>query len=163
MTATKRRQQQRGWLVRVDPHLWIDVSFNRRLSRTARFAYLDSLFYLASTDGPEGLYPATAATDYDLNEVVEQLSTFGLWTDHGLGFTVSPYSGCRVVPDGRAAIPRPLRRAVFARDGHRCVLCGATCDLALDHIYPWSLNGPDTYENLRVLCRPCNSSKGAKV
>lgn len=163
MTGTKRRRQQRGWLVRIDPQLWIDVPFNRRLARSARFAYLDSLFHLASTDGPSGIYPATAATDYNLDEVAVQLATFGLWTDHGLGFTVSPYLGCRVVPDGRSAISRPLRRAVFARDGHQCVLCGCTRDLTLDHIHPWSLNGPDTYENLRVLCRPCNSRKGAKI
>lgn len=63
----------------------------------------------------------------------------------------------------RAPIPDTIRAAVLERDGHRCVECGATGDLTLDHIYPWSLGGPDTPENLRVLCRPCNSRKGAKV
>lgn len=63
----------------------------------------------------------------------------------------------------RATIPDRIRAAVLARDGHRCVQCAATEDLTLDHIWPWSLGGLDTVENLRVLCRPCNSSKGAKV
>lgn len=63
----------------------------------------------------------------------------------------------------RPAIPAWLRALVFARDGYKCVTCGATDDLTLDHIYPWSLGGPDVEENLRVLCRPCNSRKGAKV
>lgn len=63
----------------------------------------------------------------------------------------------------RAAIPADLRAAVFERDGYSCVRCGATNDLTLDHIYPWSLGGPDTEDNLRVLCRPCNSSKGDRV
>lgn len=63
----------------------------------------------------------------------------------------------------RPAIPAEVRAAVFARDGRQCVECRATGDLALDHIYPWSLGGPDTVENLRVLCRSCNSSKGARV
>ena len=63
----------------------------------------------------------------------------------------------------RAAIPAELRAAVFERDGHACVRCGATDDLTLDHIHPWSLGGPDTENNLRVLCRPCNSSKGDRV
>jgi len=63
----------------------------------------------------------------------------------------------------RDPIPAHLRDAVMERDGHACVLCGATEDLTLDHIRPWSLGGPDTYSNLRVLCRSCNSSKGARV
>lgn len=63
----------------------------------------------------------------------------------------------------RDPIPDWLRAAVYERDGHACLKCGATDDLTLDHIYPWSLGGADSYSNLRTLCRPCNSSKGAKV
>jgi hypothetical protein len=63
----------------------------------------------------------------------------------------------------RAPISTGVRDFVFDRDGHACRLCGATADLTLDHIYPWSLGGPDTPDNLRVLCRPCNSSKGDRV
>jgi hypothetical protein len=63
----------------------------------------------------------------------------------------------------RPTIPADVRAAVFDRDGRACVECGAREDLALDHIYPWSLGGPDTVENLRVLCRSCNSKKGARV
>ena len=63
----------------------------------------------------------------------------------------------------RAPISTGIRDFVFDRDGHACRLCGTTADLTLDHIYPWSLGGPDTPDNLRVLCRPCNSSKGDRV
>jgi hypothetical protein len=64
--------------------------------------------------------------------------------------------------------PRPpihagIRAAVMERDGCRCVECGCRNDLTLDHIVPWSRGGPDTVDNLRVLCRPCNSSKGARI
>lgn len=63
----------------------------------------------------------------------------------------------------RAAIPVEQRERIYQRDGRCCLECGTADDLTLDHIYPWSLGGPDTDENLRTLCRPCNSRKGAKV
>jgi len=63
----------------------------------------------------------------------------------------------------RPPIPAHIRRAVYTRDNRTCVRCGATDDIALDHIHPWSKGGPDTIDNLQVLCRSCNSRKGAKV
>lgn len=61
----------------------------------------------------------------------------------------------------RAAIPADTRRAVYQRDGHRCLRCGATDRLSLDHVIPWSQGGADDIDNLRTLCSPCNSSRGA--
>ena len=63
--------------------------------------------------------------------------------------------------DVRAEIAPDLRRIVYSRDGYKCMRCGCTDDLALDHIYPWSLGGPDTTDNLQTLCRSCNSAKSA--
>lgn len=70
---------------------------------------------------------------------------------------------CLVRDDHRHKIPSDLRARVYERDGWRCVRCAAVDDLSLDHIYPWSLGGRDVEENLRTLCRSCNSKKGAKV
>lgn len=56
-----------------------------------------------------------------------------------------------------------LRAAIYERDGHACLHCGATENLSLDHIHPYSLGGEDTFDNLQTLCRPCNSRKGARV
>lgn len=71
-----------------------------------------------------------------------------------------------VIEDGsntRRAIPSMLRAQVYERDGRACVECGSESDLSLDHIWPYSLGGEDTLDNLQTLCRPCNSRKGARV
>jgi len=63
----------------------------------------------------------------------------------------------------RPKIDPTVRRKVFNRDGHACLHCGSTKRLSLDHIKPYSLGGPDTFENLQTLCLSCNCKKGAKV
>jgi hypothetical protein len=65
--------------------------------------------------------------------------------------------------DVRAPIPDQVRARVFARGGSRCAECGSPDDLTLDHIYPWSRGGSDDEDNLRALCRPCNSRKRAAL
>jgi len=50
--------------------------------------------------------------------------------------------------------------AIYARDGYRCVYCGAQEDLTLDHIVPLSKGGTHSEDNLVVACRSCNASKG---
>lgn len=52
-----------------------------------------------------------------------------------------------------------LRRKVLARDSHRCVYCGSTGDLTLDHIKPRSQGGGDEPTNLLTSCSPCNNRK----
>jgi 5-methylcytosine-specific restriction endonuclease McrA len=65
--------------------------------------------------------------------------------------------------DYRKPISDDLRAAIYERDGFRCIECLTDEDLTLDHIHPWSKGGADTYDNLRTLCRSCNSRKGARV
>lgn len=53
--------------------------------------------------------------------------------------------------------------SVFARDGHRCVYCGATDDLTLDHVRPLTRGGSNEMTNLATACRGCNSSKSDRT
>lgn len=50
------------------------------------------------------------------------------------------------------------RRAVFARDEHRCQYCGGVAD-SIDHIMPRSRGGGHCWENVAAACRPCNLTK----
>src|SRR5213596_147450 len=50
------------------------------------------------------------------------------------------------------------RRAVFARDGHRCQYCGDRAD-SIDHVVPRSRGGEHVWDNVVAACRPCNLLK----
>ncbi|MBM3660780.1 MAG: HNH endonuclease [Actinobacteria bacterium] len=50
------------------------------------------------------------------------------------------------------------RRAVFARDGHRCQYCNRAAE-NIDHVVPRSRGGAHVWENVVAACRACNSRK----
>lgn len=52
---------------------------------------------------------------------------------------------------------------VYERDGNRCVYCGATENLSLDHVLPRTRGGKHKPDNLVTACCPCNSSKGERT
>jgi hypothetical protein len=64
---------------------------------------------------------------------------------------------------GRKHIPHSVRRQLLARDGARCAFVGGDgtrCDargfLQFHHRQPWARGGPDTTDNLAVLCQAHN-------
>ena len=55
-----------------------------------------------------------------------------------------------------------VRRAVFERDGWRCVRCGRAGRLECDHVTPLDRGGdPWDPNNLQTLCRACHIAKTA--
>jgi len=66
-------------------------------------------------------------------------------------------------------VPRTLqrkisRRALFARDGWRCMYCGTTNGrLTLDHVVPRSRGGDSVWENVVTSCAPCNLRKADRL
>jgi 5-methylcytosine-specific restriction endonuclease McrA len=56
---------------------------------------------------------------------------------------------------------RMFRENIKARDGHKCVYCGSSENLTVDHVRPKSKGGTDTADNLVTACRPCNQAKGS--
>jgi 5-methylcytosine-specific restriction endonuclease McrA len=57
----------------------------------------------------------------------------------------------------RGTVPL-TRKAVFARDGGRCVYCNATAT-SLDHVVPKSQGGPHSWDNVVSACSRCNHVK----
>ena len=52
--------------------------------------------------------------------------------------------------------------AIYERDGHMCIYCGATENLELDHIVPLASGGAHCEDNLVVACLSCNRGKYTK-
>jgi 5-methylcytosine-specific restriction endonuclease McrA len=51
------------------------------------------------------------------------------------------------------------RQVVYERDGHKCLRCGDTKRLTLDHVIPVSKGGSSEVDNLQTLCFDCNCLK----
>ena len=65
----------------------------------------------------------------------------------------------RVPFQRRAALNR---RALFARDGHRCQYCDGPAE-SIDHVVPRSRGGGHEWENVVAACRPCNVRQARSV
>ena len=63
----------------------------------------------------------------------------------------------------RPPIPKEVVDVVWRRNGGKCVYCGSTENLQLDHIIPFSKGGATTVENLQLLCQKCNLQKSNKI
>lgn len=126
----------------------------------------------------------------DIVKVYEKIKP-GIWTDNGFFHLVDSWvenDGNRNVfkfkliaveniSDETAAIdlqeklaertriiPTSIKLEVWARDGGKCVTCGATDELHFDHIVPYSKGGASLKaENIQLLCARHNLSKSAKI
>ena len=54
------------------------------------------------------------------------------------------------------------RRAVFARDGWRCVYCRGPAE-TIDHVVPRSRGGMHTWDNVVTACARCNHGKSNRT
>jgi len=61
----------------------------------------------------------------------------------------------------RAGVPL-TRRAVFARDGGRCMYCGGSA-ASIDHVVPRSRGGRHSWDNVVAACHRCNRIKADRT
>jgi 5-methylcytosine-specific restriction endonuclease McrA len=62
--------------------------------------------------------------------------------------------------------PKLSRAALFRRDDDTCQYCGrqkSKKDLNIDHVFPQSRGGKNSWKNLVVSCIPCNNRKKDKT
>ena len=135
------------------------------------------------TDGriEKGIVRVLAAQAEVPVSAAKKLVAAGLWIDEGDHYQMHDYLDYQPskeqVANKRAGWSRKkqlhdspeLKAAVRRRDGDRCRYCGATVRWndrrgerggTYDHIDP---EGTNTFENLVVACRGCNSRKGART
>lgn len=112
---------------------------------------------------PGTLYDALPFSSRTIEKALNHLIIEGYAVMKGSRFYVKDYQERHITEGVRATIPIDVKRAVYERDGSACTYCGATEDLALDHVVPWSRGGADTVDNLALACRSCNTQKGAKT
>lgn len=62
----------------------------------------------------------------------------------------------------RGILTKTLRKRIYDRDGNRCLNCGSTENLSIDHIIPLSKGGQTIIQNLQTLCLTCNLKKSNK-
>jgi len=60
-------------------------------------------------------------------------------------------------------VPYRIKRDVYERDNHTCLVCGTTENLTIDHIKPRIMGGTNNINNLQTLCKHCNLEKGIEV
>ena len=65
-----------------------------------------------------------------------------------------------IKPTRREHIPKAVRDAVLKRDNYRCVKCGSTQNLEIDHKVSLADGGTNHIDNLQTLCQDCNRRKG---
>lgn len=56
-----------------------------------------------------------------------------------------------------------VKSAIFQKYGERCLCCGSSENIVLDHVIPIYNNGKNEIDNLQPLCQMCNSRKGSKI
>lgn len=64
----------------------------------------------------------------------------------------------------RRVIPSSVKLEVWARDGGKCVVCGAADELHFDHDLPFSRGGTSLVaENVQLMCARHNLSRGNRI
>jgi hypothetical protein len=98
------------------------------------------------------------------NDKVRNVFKFKLIAVENVSDELAPEEVPNGIVERSRIIPTSVKLEVWARDGGKCVSCGATNELHFDHILPFSKGGTSLKaENIQLLCARHNLSKSAKI
>jgi hypothetical protein len=132
---------------------WINV--NRELLKHRKRIGLRIWLYLYIAANPNWT-PRDVSLDLDMEIGLVKRQARELASMGYIEWNESFYKNAR-----KTDIPNELRWTVWERDNFTCK-CGARKFLSIDHIKPESEGGLTELDNLRTLCKSCNSKKGTK-
>jgi len=88
-------------------------------------------------------------------ELNRQLSNY--YERHNDEYKTIRSEACRFTSDKKTI------KFISDKFGMKCLKCGSTENITIDHIIPVKLGGENTFDNIQPLCASCNSSKGTKI
>ncbi len=90
------------------------------------------------------------------NEIKKKIQTF-------LDIEHKKLQQCRLYePIVIEKLTKEMREEIFKRDNYKCIICGSTERLGIDHTIPIRLGGDSFIGNFATLCAVCNIKKAAK-
>lgn len=104
---------------------------------------------LSSTPSSSNSYKST----YTSAEIERRIYTYFRTANEGVGAL-----DCSVTLIARD-VPQEAKQSVKRRDGHKCVVCGSTVKLEVDHIRALMNGGSNNKSNLATLCDDCHTIK----
>lgn len=83
-----------------------------------------------------------------------------IWQAHAMGLISDDFRDQLNEMTYRKSISLKQRKRILERDGEKCLNCGRSSDIQVDHIVPVFDGGKNDDDNLQVLCKTCHKVKG---
>lgn len=164
----------------LDTHWWRTDLGITRLSPAARGFWLDAMMAIWMAGDSNGAFTATRREWGILTRTADKAGDYiQEVADAGVASVSDDEDGCTTITFRRFAkkFRDPAQSKLRAwisyrweeiasllrqRDGDECRHCGGTGRLTIDHVKPVSKGGTNALANLQLLCKSCNSRKGAR-
>lgn len=140
-------------------------TFSNGKARSMNCSLCDCAMFPAETGEPWLAFNNKSICFNCYIDLIEEIYKMAGYGDGGIIHLL--FSDCLFSSHNRK-IRKPIRQyqkilnQLLKKYNFRCVDCGTSKNLTIDHVRPISKGGTDKFKNLQILCKSCNSKKGAK-